>query len=300
MLKQITPVLLTRNEELNIGRTLSRLQWASDIVIVDSGSTDATVSIAAAHPNVRVFQRTFDTHASQWRYAIEQTNIGTDWILRLDADYQLSDALLSEIASLDPAAPVNAYRVRFDYAIYSRKLISALYPANTILLRKGTFRVWDKGHTEAWSVTGPVANLRGRVVHDDWKPVAAWVLGQSRYMQLELRRLQESSVGVSHWLRLRPPLMPIIIFIYCLFAKGLILNGRAGLFYALQRMIAEAILSLMVLDAKLRESAGVTTPKHRESDQYRTRFIAPRATNGAFVAGRKEDHARPHPTESSH
>jgi hypothetical protein len=50
--------------------------------------------------------------------------------------------------------------------------------------------------------------------------------------------------------------MPIVAFIYCLFGKGLIFGGRAGMFYALQRMVAEAVLSLMVLEAKLRERSG--------------------------------------------
>jgi len=44
--------------------------------------------------------------------------------------------------------------------------------------------------------------------------------------------------------------------LYCLFGKGLILNGRAGLFYALQRMVAEAVLSLMVLEEELRDNAA--------------------------------------------
>src|SRR5215472_3000406 len=159
MLDHITPVLLTQNEEQNIGRSLSRLGWAKDIVVVDSGSTDETLAILAACPNVRVFNRPFDTHAKQWRYAVEETQIATDWILRLDADYQVSDALVAEIAALDPDAPVSAYRVSFDYAIFSRKLLSSLYPANTVLLRKGRFSVGDKGHTEAWDVNGPVATL---------------------------------------------------------------------------------------------------------------------------------------------
>jgi hypothetical protein len=50
----------------------------------------------------------------------------------------VSDALVAEIAALDPNAPVGAYRVSFDYAIFSRKPVSSLYPANTLLLRKGT------------------------------------------------------------------------------------------------------------------------------------------------------------------
>ena len=66
MLDQITPVLLTYNEEENIGRTLPRLRWAKDIVVVDSGSTDGTLNILTAFPNLRVFKRRFGAHAKQW------------------------------------------------------------------------------------------------------------------------------------------------------------------------------------------------------------------------------------------
>ena len=60
-------------------------------------------------------------------------------------------------------------------------------------------------------------------------------------------------------LRLIPPLMPIVIFLYCLFGKGLIFDGRAGLFYALQRSIAEAVLSLLVLEKSLRARVELET-----------------------------------------
>src|SRR5262245_40082860 len=152
MLEHITPVLLTYNETANIGRTLGCLTWARDIVAVDSGSTDATLAILAKFPNVRVFNRRFDTHAAQWAYAVHETGIATPWILRLDADYQVPDTLIEEIGRLDPGGPVAAYRIAFDYAIFSHKLVSSLYPANTILLRMGRFSVRDKGHTEAWTV----------------------------------------------------------------------------------------------------------------------------------------------------
>ena len=253
MLDHITPVLLTYNEEQNIARTLSRLAWAKSIVVVDSGSTDRTLAALAEFPNVRVYIRRFDTHANQWRYAIDNTNITTDWILRLDADYQVSDALITELAQLDPKAPVSAYRIGFDYAIFSRKLLSSLYPANAILLRRGSFSVRDRGHTEAWDVHGPIAALIGRITHDDRKPTGQWLISQARYMQRELDRLRvRSESRLVRFLRLRPPLMPIAIFLYCLFGKGLFLNGRAGLYYALQRMVAETVLSLMVLEETLR------------------------------------------------
>ena len=55
--------------------------------------------------------------------------------------------------------------------------------------------------------------------------------------------------------------MPLFTFLYCLFVKGLILNGRAGIFYALQRLVAEAVLSLMVLEERLR----ATSAQHSKS-----------------------------------
>jgi glycosyltransferase involved in cell wall biosynthesis len=256
MLDHITPVLLTYNEEHNIGRSLSRLNWAKDVVVVDSGSTDGTLAVLASFPNVRLFKRSFDSHGNQWRYAVEGTQIATDWILRLDADYQLSDALVAELEALDPNAPVSGYRVSFDYAIFSHSLISSLYPANTVLLRKGRFSVRDKGHTEVWEVNGPVAMLSAAIIHDDWKATEQWLIGQARYMQRELDYLHVGKGGLVRWLRLRPPLMPIAVFLYCLFGKGLLLNGRAGIFYALQRLVAEAVLSLMVLEEKLRAYAA--------------------------------------------
>jgi hypothetical protein len=256
MLFDITPVLLTFNEASNIGRTLACLTWAKDIIVVDSGSTDDTISIVAAFPQVRLFHRPFDSHGNQWRYATQKTGIRTNWILRLDADYEVTDSLRDELSHLDVNANVDAYRISFNYAIFGQKLVSSLYPSNTVLLRNGKFSVADRGHTEAWTVHGPVKNLSARIVHDDRKPTDQWMVAQGHYMRRELAYLQTNDSELKSWLRLRPPLMPLAVFFYCLFVKGLILNGRAGLFYALQRFTAEAALSLMVLEERLRRSGS--------------------------------------------
>jgi len=255
MLAEITPVIITYNEAVNIGRTLSHLTWAKDIVVVDSSSTDETRAILAKFPQVRVFNRAYDNHANKWRYAVEETEIKTNWILRLDADYQMTDELVAEIANLDPNVPVSAYRITFDYAVFSHRLLSSLYPANTILLRRGRFTIVDRGHTEGWEINGPVSALKGRVIHDDWKTTDRWMIDQSRGMRREVNLLHKQQRGLRDWLRLRPPLMPIATFLYTLFGKGLIFGGRAGIFYALQRLVAEAALSLMVLEERLRSNA---------------------------------------------
>ena len=253
MLSAITPVVLTFNEEPNIGRTLERLPWAKRVVLVDSGSSDRTVEIARGFPNVAVFTRPFDSHREQWTFAVRETGIDTPWVLRLDADYILSDALIAELGKLDPEAPFAAYRIAFDYAIFGRALRASLYPPNIVLFRRGRETVVQQGHTERWQVEGPVGALDGRIVHDDWKTMPGWVGSQVRYMEREHALLGEREGGLKRRLRLAPPLMPIAVFLYALFGKGLIFNGRAGIFYALQRLLAETILSLLVLEERLRD-----------------------------------------------
>src|SRR5262249_31012635 len=219
MLREITPVLLTLNEAANIGRTLSRLEWAKDIVVVDSGSTDETVSIAAGFPQVRIFHRVFDTHANQWRYATQETGINTRWILRLDADYAVTGEVKVELSRLDANAAVDAYRIAFDYAIFGQKLVSSFYPPNIILVQKGRFSIRDKGHTEAWAVQGPVKDLKARITHDDRKSTEQWLISQGRYMRRELAYLRAEGSGLRAWLRLHPPLMPLLTFLSSLFLK---------------------------------------------------------------------------------
>src|SRR5687767_7539320 len=98
MIDQVTPVILTGDEAANIGRTLKHLTWAKEIIVCDSNSVDATVTIARGFPNVRVVQRAIDTLAEQWTFAVSQAR--TPWVLTLDADYTVPDRVAHEIASL--------------------------------------------------------------------------------------------------------------------------------------------------------------------------------------------------------
>src|SRR5438270_12331676 len=118
MLDDITPLILTRDEEANIGRTLARLAWAREVVIVDSLSTDNTISIARQFANVRLVQRAFDSHDRQWSFGVEQ--VTTPWVLTLDADYFVPEAFVAELASLRPPQDVTGFVAALVYATYGR------------------------------------------------------------------------------------------------------------------------------------------------------------------------------------
>lgn len=251
MLEQITPVLLTYNEAPNLPRTLAALAWARAIVVVDSGSTDDTLALLRADPRVRVFQRRFDTHAAQWNYAIAQTGVATPWILALDADYALSDALVAELGALRPNPGTNAYRARFDYYVRGRRLWGSLYPPVTVLFRAGQGRYVQDGHTQRLEIAGRIDDLRAPIAHDDRKPFSHWRQAQRRYCRLEADKLARTPWSQLPWpdrIRRLVVVAPPAVLFYCLFARGGILQGPAGWQYALQRAWSETVLSQELLE----------------------------------------------------
>jgi hypothetical protein len=254
MLAQITPVILTLNEAANIGRVLEKLTWARDIVVVDALSTDATVSLVTSVSAARVFQRPFDSHAMQWTYALTETNIETEWMLALDADYVLTDGLVAEMAALDPGAAVSGYSVGFDYCVAGRPLRGSLYPRGIVLFRRGKAHYVQRGHTQRVVIDGTVGRLVGRIRHDDRKPLARWLSSQQRYARLEAAHLLtalRSSLGRTERIRLLGWPAPILVFLYTLLWKGCLLDGWRGWLYVLQRTMVETMIALEIVDRKL-------------------------------------------------
>ncbi|MBL8674318.1 MAG: glycosyltransferase family 2 protein [Rhodospirillales bacterium] len=250
MLDQITPVVLTYNEAPNIGRNLERLRWAREVVVLDSGSDDDTAAIVGGFANSRLVVRRFDGHARQWTYAVQETGVSTPWVLRLDADYIVPEATIDEIAGLRPADEIGGYRTAFDYKIDGRRLRGSLYPPLPTLFRRDRVTFEQDGHTEKAVVAGTVPTLAGRIDHDDRKGLDRWLASQFAYQRREADKLATTPWSALPWgdrVRLTRVLGPPAVFLYCLFGKGLILDGRAGLFYACQRATADLILSMLLL-----------------------------------------------------
>lgn len=250
MLADITPVILTYNEAANIARSLERLTWAREVVVVDSGSTDETLAIAALYPNTRTVHRAFDSHARQWWFATEETGITSDWILRLDADFVLEPELREEMAALAPAPDTAAYQIAFTYCIGGKPLRASLYPALPVLFRRGRAHFEQDGHTEKLRIDGAIQPLKNRLLHDDRKTLERWLQSQARYQSQEADKLHGrpwSELGWADRMRRTRVLGPLAVVPHCLIAKGLIFDGKAGLFYTAQRVTAELILSMYLL-----------------------------------------------------
>lgn len=251
MLDQITPVILTFNEAPNIGRVLDRLVWARRVVVVDSFSDDATESIAKGYPNVVFFKRAFDCHANQWNFGLRETGIDTPWVLALDADYVLPEAIVHELRSLAPPDDVAGYRARFRYCMEGIPLRGTAYTPVTVLFRRGSSEYWQDGHTQRLRTAGAISMLSAAIHHDDRKPLARWFRAQINYMNLESKAILGTpfhSLDAADRVRRLIFVAPLAMFAYCLIVKGTLLDGRPGFMYACQRAIAELILSLFLLE----------------------------------------------------
>jgi glycosyltransferase involved in cell wall biosynthesis len=251
MLDRITPLILTFNEAPNIDRTLCQLTWAKQIVVIDSYSTDETLAILQSYPQVKMLQRTFDSFASQCNYGLQY--VESDWILSIDADYIVTDELIAELAELDSNSPINGYFTRFKYCVFGKPLRGTLLPPRQVLFRGDKATYIDDGHAHQVTVNGESGTLSGYIYHDDRKSLSRWIQSQDRYMILEVQKLLETPVSQLSFgdrLRKQKVLAPLIVLFYCLILKGGILDGWHGWYYAWQRVFAEILLSIRLIEVE--------------------------------------------------
>ncbi|MBD6617938.1 glycosyltransferase family 2 protein [Komarekiella sp. 'clone 1'] len=251
MLEEITPLILTYNEAFNIERTLQYLTWANKIIVIDSYSTDETLEILHSYSQVKVFQRKFDTHGKQWNYGLEQ--VESKWVLSLDADYVVTDNLRTEIIDLPADGQINGYFARFKYCVFGKPLRGTILPPRQVLFRKDKAVYIDDGHTQLLQLAGKSATLTGYIHHDDRKPLNRWLWAQDRYMVIEVKKLLETPMSELSWgdrIRRQKILAPFIILVYCLIVKGGILDGWHGWYYTFQRVLAEILLAIRLIEAE--------------------------------------------------
>ena len=255
--EQVGVLVLTYDEAPNIARTLGKLEWAKRIVIVDSGSTDGTLDIALRYPHVEILHRPFDTFASQCNFGLSQ--IDSEWVLSLDADYELSDGIIAEIGSLRPADTTMGYRSHFVYRIHGKPLRGSLYPPRVVLYRKQAAFYRNEGHGHRVTVSGDVLPLAGAIYHDDRKPLGRWLASQQLYAFREAEHLlstDRSALKRTDRIRLAIWPAPILVVAYVLLVKGCLLDGWPGWFYAMQRLLSETMIALAVLERRLNAVLG--------------------------------------------
>ena len=251
----VTAIVLTQDEALNIAPCLLAMAPIDDIVIVDSGSTDATLVIArSVRADVRVFHHPFLDFGDQRNWALDNSQPRHAWILFVDADEFLDPELLDEIAFFinDPGHFVGGFIAGRNYFLGRWLKYSTMYPSYQLrLLRLGRIRYRKEGHGQREIADGPLRYFRAGWRHEGLsKGVAQWISRHNRYSSedVELLRSQQAQPlawrdlcgrdPIARWralkqLGLKLPLRPFIHFLYNYLLRGGFLDGYPGLLFCL-------------------------------------------------------------------
>jgi glycosyltransferase involved in cell wall biosynthesis len=263
--RAITPLLICCDEIANIERTLAALLWAQRVVVIDSGSRDGTLAaISRTCPQAEVLHRPFDSFARQCNFGLSV--IRSPWVLSLDADYVLSRDFLDSLARFNPEAPQAGWRVPLRYCIDGHPIRGSMLPPRICLYRPERARSRDDGHGHRVEIEGEVALFPAAILHDDRKPLDRWLASQQRYLRQERHKLlvtpPEELGRFDRWRR-RGWLMPLLVLPYCLVLRGGLLDGWRGWYYAYQRLYAELLLSLLLMEASTEGTARMAESTQR-------------------------------------
>ncbi|WP_285959006.1 glycosyltransferase family 2 protein [Thomasclavelia spiroformis] len=183
----LTTIILTYNEEKNIKRSIDSVKnIAERVIVVDSGSTDRTKEIAYECGAEVVEHLPWINYATQFNWALNNTNIQSKWILRLDADEQISDELAKEIeiALLQhDKDDVNGFELKCKIIFMGRWIRhGGTYPLIIPrIFRRGYGYVEMRKMDEHTLIEGKTICLKNDLIHYDFKGLDEWIDKHNKY-----------------------------------------------------------------------------------------------------------------------
>jgi len=269
----IDVMIITFNEALNLPHCLTALQgWTNRVYVVDSGSTDGTPELAAAH-GAEVIHHEWPGYARQKNWGLENLPFNGDWVLIVDADEVITPKVrkrLEEIASrpIEEVAENGFFINRLTYFMGKAIRHCGYFPSwNLRFFKRG--RAWyeDRVVHEHMVIDDPVGYVKEPMIHDDRRGLEHYVAKHNRYSTLEAKALFDEIHGARddhreanitkdtqrrRWVKRHVmPYMPfpgLWRFMYMYILRLGALDGRAGLEFSRFIGLYDSLVSL-----KLRE-----------------------------------------------
>lgn len=255
----LTAIILTYNEEIHLKRCLESLKdVCKDIVIVDSFSTDKTAEIAKEY-GARFYPNKWINYATQFNWAIENTQINTDWVIRVDADEYIDEELQKNLLTLST----------FKKEVIGIRIKRIMYFLDEPLKKGGMYPIW---HLKIWrnktaiceqrwmdermvsTVEGKIENIEGNKIDNNLNKITWWTQKHNSYATREAidildriynftnnKSLKASFFGTSEerrrWLKMRYLKMPLFVrpflfFFIRYFLQGGFLEGKRGFIWS--------------------------------------------------------------------
>lgn len=267
-----------RNEAANLPLCLGSAQWADEVFVVDSQSTDGSVKIAE-ECGARVVQFEFNgTWPKKKNWALEHLPFKNEWVFILDADEVLPPEAEIEFANaIRNAGPISGYWINRHFIFLGRKLDHAYYPNWNLRLFKHSLGRYEKlttaetasGDNEVHEhiiVRGPTARLQCEMEHHAFPSVDVFIEKHNRYSNWEARVATEGQLAgggdLAHEhvdlkrklkkLSQRLPLRPLLRFLYIYIWQKGFLDGRDGYYFARLHAVYEFLSVAKTYELKQR------------------------------------------------
>jgi glycosyltransferase involved in cell wall biosynthesis len=188
---KISATVIVRNEEKNISDCLKSLDFADEIVVVDSGSSDRTKEICCSHPKVRFYERTWEGFGRQKNMAADLAV--NDWILNVDADERVTTEMLSAMRSADLLNYAGFRVARRNFFAGRWVRYCGWYPDYNIrFYDRGRGRFSDRSVHESVECSGQVGTLQGDLLHYTYEGISDYLQRMDRYSSLAAEEIVKS------------------------------------------------------------------------------------------------------------
>lgn len=224
--EKISAVLIALDEDRHIAAALESVAWADEVLVIDGGSTDHTIEECRG-AGARVVEHPFTSYVDQKNYGLDEAS--HPWVLSLDADERVTDALAEEIRTLaQPGFQSSGYRIpRVSHYLGRFIRSTAWYPDHQLRLfdrRRGRWQ--GKYVHESVRIEGRVDKLRGEILHYSYDSISDHVNRLNRYAGLAARQMREAGRKGS--------LFPALVYPPFVFLKNYIVktgfrDGSVGL-----------------------------------------------------------------------
>ena len=247
----ITVIISVKNEALNLPSCLEKLNRFNQIIIVDSSSTDATLSIATTL-GAEVLQFVWNGKFPKKRnWALQNAKILNEWVLFLDADEFVTDAFVNEVAIKTQNPNYSGYTIQFENYFMGKKLRYGYGFRKTALFKKSKGE-YERIEEDFWShldmevhehpiIDGKVGVIQSKVLHKDFKNLEHYIDKHNAYSSWEAKRYlhlknkKNGSLSLNQKIKyglINTGLLPMVYFIGAYIIKLGFLDGREGYYLA--------------------------------------------------------------------
>lgn len=250
-----------------MAQCLGSVQWADQLIVIDSGSKDHTRDVAR-ELDAEVVETHWRGFGKQREFALRLKSIRNDWVYFVDADEWISTNLATEIGQIiDDSSPNNAYWQYFRLIFQGRWIRhSGWYRSGQVLrlLNRNHAHYEDEVFSEHPRIDGPVGRLQNDIVDEDNKGLAQWLRKHISYAELEAERritsrppseppihASRTQTFLKDRIAPRVPARPILQFIYMYVVRRGFLDGRQGLLFCFLHSWFQAVVQGLMAETQL-------------------------------------------------